>query len=68
VVASKSTINKHGPVAQLDRASDFGSEGWGFDSLRGRHPRVSLAAAVLQTAGSIQYARGSTITSPNLRS
>ena len=28
---------KHGPVAQLDRASDFGSEGWGFDSLRGRH-------------------------------
>ena len=22
------------PVAQLDRASDFGSEGWGFDSLR----------------------------------
>jgi hypothetical protein len=25
-----------GPVAQLDRASDFGSEGWGFDSLRGR--------------------------------
>ena len=29
--------HKHGPVAQLDRASDFGSEGWGFDSLRGRH-------------------------------
>jgi hypothetical protein len=24
------------PVAQLDRASDFGSEGWGFDSLRAR--------------------------------
>ena len=21
-----------GPVAQLDRASDYGSEGWGFDS------------------------------------
>ena len=21
-------------VAQLDRASDFGSEGWGFESLR----------------------------------
>ena len=29
----------NGPVAQLDRASDFGSEGWGFDSLRGRHFR-----------------------------
>ena len=24
------------PVAQLDRASDFGSEGWGFESLRAR--------------------------------
>ena len=24
----------YAPVAQLDRASDFGSEGWGFDSLR----------------------------------
>ena len=23
---------KYGPVAQLDRASDYGSEGWGFDS------------------------------------
>ena len=25
------------PVAQLDRASDYGSEGWGFDSLQARH-------------------------------
>ena len=24
----------HAPVAQLDRASDFGSDGWGFDSLQ----------------------------------
>ncbi len=23
---------KLGPVAQLDRVSDYGSEGWGFDS------------------------------------
>ncbi len=22
------------PVAQMDRASDFGSEGWGFESLQ----------------------------------
>ena len=28
------------PVAQLDRASDFGSEGWGFESLQARHPLV----------------------------
>jgi hypothetical protein len=25
------------PVAQPDRASDFGSEGWGFESLQARH-------------------------------
>ena len=25
------------PVAQLDRASDFGSEGWGFETLQARH-------------------------------
>jgi hypothetical protein len=27
---------EHGPVAQLDRASDFGSEGCGFKSCRDR--------------------------------
>jgi hypothetical protein len=26
-----------GPVAQLDRASVFGTEGWGFEPLRGHH-------------------------------
>jgi hypothetical protein len=32
----ENTINKEiGFVAQLDRASDFGSEGWGFESLQG---------------------------------
>src|SRR6201999_3450469 len=25
------------PLAQLDRAADFGSAGWGFDSLRAHH-------------------------------
>ena len=25
------------PIAQLDRASDYGSEGYGFDSFRARH-------------------------------
>ena len=25
---------QYGSVAQLNRASDYGSEGWGFDSLR----------------------------------
>ena len=43
-VESTSPVHSHrdvtsadGPVAQLDRASAFGAEGWGFDSLRGRH-------------------------------
>ena len=27
--------NKNCPVAQLARASDFGSEGWGFELLQG---------------------------------
>jgi NADH:ubiquinone reductase (H+-translocating) len=30
------TIAFHAPVAQLDRASVFGTEGWGFESLRAR--------------------------------
>ena len=30
------------PVAQLDRASDFGSEGLGFESLRAHHHHVAL--------------------------
>jgi len=28
-------VLKKGCVVQLDRISDFGSEGWGFESLRG---------------------------------
>ena len=32
-------LNKYAPVAQLDRASDYGSEGYGFDSFRARHNR-----------------------------
>src|SRR4029077_3667463 len=31
------------PVAQPDRASDFGSEGWGFKSLQARHFRQFVA-------------------------
>src|SRR5690625_2630307 len=30
-------VRKEAPVAQLDRASDYGSEGYGFDSCRARH-------------------------------
>ena len=31
------TITLYGPLDQLDRSSDFESEGWEFESLRGRH-------------------------------
>ena len=44
-----STISPAALVAQLDRASDYGSEGWGFESLRARHIRaVQKAEAVLR--------------------
>ena len=32
------------PVAQLDRASDSGSEGWGFESLRAYHVGASFVS------------------------
>src|SRR5690242_11749773 len=36
------------PVAQLDRASDYGSEGWEFESLRARTKKCTLVGGVLQ--------------------
>src|SRR6476620_2593727 len=33
-VSSRRLYVRDAPVAQSDRASDFGSEGWGFESLR----------------------------------
>jgi|SRR4026208_2338018 len=33
------------PVAQPDRASDFGSEGWGFESLQARSDLISCGQA-----------------------
>src|SRR5580700_11895215 len=32
-------------VAQLDRASDYGSEGWGFESLQARRAEILGAAS-----------------------
>ena len=40
----------HAPVAQLDRASDYGSEGYGFDSFRARHIRFIRGVAQLGRA------------------
>ena len=36
-VGSSPTAVSTALLAQLDRASDYGSEGWGFDSLTTRH-------------------------------
>ena len=41
-------IDLQAPVAQLDRASDYGSGGWGFKSLRACQP--TLATWVLWSA------------------
>ena len=38
-ITYKLSIIKNGFVVQLDRISDFGSEGWGFESLRGHRQR-----------------------------
>ena len=48
-LASRLRSSHHGPVAQLDRASVFGTEGWGFEPLRGRHSR-ELRRAPLRLA------------------
>src|SRR5258708_39283410 len=55
--ASCATFNSCGPVAQLDRASDFGSEGWGFDSLRGRQYSLWRFQPGLQQASDLIPAR-----------
>ncbi len=38
---------RRAPVAQLDRAPDYGSGGWGFKSLRARHLISSASAHLL---------------------
>jgi hypothetical protein len=35
--------------SSMDRASDYGSEGWGFDSLRARIPRGALPSSIRGT-------------------
>ena len=38
--AAPSQLILYAPVAQLDRASDYGSEGCGFDSCRARQFKI----------------------------
>jgi hypothetical protein len=39
------------PVAQLDRASDYGSEGWGFESSRAHSEAVSVVRRARSSVG-----------------
>ena len=45
------TTNQNGSVAQLYSASDFGSEGWGLESLRGHEQDSSEMVGLLFLVG-----------------
>jgi hypothetical protein len=59
---SNPRISTHAVVAQLDRASDYESEGWGFESLRWRHqpvpPPADLAASLRSLLAVVQFHLG----------
>jgi hypothetical protein len=50
------TGSPHALVAQLDRASDFESEGREFESLRARHRKSKFAADLRATGGTASCA------------
>ena len=43
------SVQINGPVAQLDRASVFGTEGWGFEPLRGHHHANSVCEKAVRS-------------------
>src|SRR5437867_9391921 len=43
--------------SSMDRASDYGSEGWGFNSLRARHPRMGHSAVIQELKARLAGAR-----------
>ena len=49
---TRAARRRSAPLAQLDRASDYGSEGWGFESSRVRHP---LPDAGVRNAGQVRH-------------
>src|SRR5437763_3926302 len=56
---SRGVVNSRrlAPLAQLDRAADFGSAGWGFESLRARHVLFWLLAAVSAALRAVAFFR-----------
>src|SRR2546422_10768523 len=45
----------------MDRASDYGSEGWGFNSLRARHHHMGHPAAVQELKARLAGARAGAV-------
>src|ERR1051326_3464064 len=45
------------PLAQLDRASDYESEGREFESLRARHPQIISHSRIVQAASDFRASR-----------
>ena len=45
------------PVAQLDRASDFESEGWGFKSLQARQLIATASLVVIVCFHTVSFRR-----------
>ena len=43
-------ISTNAPVAQLDRASDYGSEGWRFDSSQAHHIPITIIILLIFTS------------------
>ena len=41
-------LGKYAPIAQLDRALDYGSKGWGFESLWAYHLKILVNREVAQ--------------------
>ena len=48
IVQVKARLKDHSARSSMDRASDYGSEGWGFESLRAR---CSPESAAIQRTG-----------------
>ena len=50
------------PIAQLDRVSDYESEGWGFESLWAHH--TTICGIIAQLGEHLPYKQGVTGSSP----
>ena len=54
--------SRQAPIAQLDRVSDYESEGWGFESLWAHH--TTICGIIAQLGEHLPYKQGVTGSSP----